>query len=64
MGQYLGSRMVMDAFGLEEDGVLGVPPKMCHRVATMTSAGDDLQSSTAPSVRTRLAFTREKKEKQ
>lgn len=53
----------MDSFGLEEDGVLGVPPKVRHRVTAVASAGDDLQASVAPTVRTRLAC-RQHKEKQ
>lgn len=52
----LGSGVIVNALGLEKDGVLRVSPKVSHRVAAMASAGDDLQSAVASTIRTRFTF--------
>lgn len=54
-GLGLGTRVIVHALGLEEDGVLRVPPKVRHRVAAVAAARDDLQSAVAAPIRARLA---------
>lgn len=55
-GLGLGSRVVVGALGLEEDGVLGVSPEVGDRVSAVSPARVYLQSSRAQSVRARLAL--------
>lgn len=50
----LGSRMVVHALRLEEDGVLRVSPEVRHRVAAVASTGHYLQATVATSIGTRF----------
>ena len=54
-GLGLGTRVIVHALRLEEDGVLRVPPKVRHRVAAVAAARDDFKSAAAATVRARLA---------
>ena len=51
-----GPRVVVDTFGLEEDGVFCVPPKVSHRIAAVTPASDDLQPTRTASIRARFTY--------
>lgn len=48
--------MVVNTFGLKENGVLSVSPKVRDRIAAMAAASDDFQSAVAASIRTRFAY--------
>ena len=58
----LGSWVIVNALGLEKDGVFGVSPKMRHRVTAMAATSDDLQPAAASPIRTRFACETEQKE--
>ncbi len=57
LGRGLDFRLevVMDALGLEEYTAISVPPEMCYRVATVTSAGLQLKAAITVGVRAWLA---------
>jgi len=55
--------MIVNALGLEKDGVLSVSPKVSHGVAAMASAGDDLQSAVTSTIGTRFTFNRKQNRK-
>ncbi len=50
----LGSWVIVNALGLEKDGVLCVSPKMRHRITAMAATGDDLQPAVASPIGTRF----------
>lgn len=46
----------MHSLGLEEHAMIGVSPKVCHRISAMSTATQDLQAASASSVRTLLSL--------